>query len=332
MQGLSHGNRGASGHAGGRGVVGERTVSEDEAPVVRLVRLTKVFGAVRGISDVTLHATAGQTFGFLGPNGAGKSTTIRLMMGLYLPTAGRAELFGVDAQRHGPQLRRRVGYLPGELALHPRLTGRQTLDRTARMRGDVNQKVRDSLERRFGAELDRPVRALSKGNRQKIGLIQAFMHDPELLVLDEPTSGLDPLLQKEFADLLEESVARGCTVFLSSHDLDEVQRLAHQVAIIRDGHLVACDTVEGLRRRAPRTVEISFQAPVESAEFAAVAGVEVTSHSGHRLGFRVSGEMGALFEAAVPYGIVDVSARTVNLEELFLSFYAPSEGAVVDVR
>ena len=177
-------------------------MNDVDAPVVRLVGLTKTFGAVRGISNVTLDVTAGQAFGFLGPNGAGKSTTIRLMMGLYLPTAGRAELFGLDARRHGPQLRRRVGYLPGELALHPRLTGGETLDRTARMRGDVDPALRARLERRFGAELDRPVRALSKGNRQKIGLIQAFMHDPELLVLDEPTSGLDPLLQKEFADLL----------------------------------------------------------------------------------------------------------------------------------
>ena len=302
------------------------------AAAIRTDGLTKVFGAARGISNVTLDVTAGQAFGFLGPNGAGKSTTIRLMMGLYLPTAGRAELFGLDAQRHGPQQRRRVGYLPGELALHPRLTGRETLDRTARMRGDVDPGLRARLERRFGAELDRPVRALSKGNRQKIGLIQAFMHDPELLVLDEPTSGLDPLLQKEFADLLEEFVARGRTVFLSSHDLDEVQRLAHQVAIIREGQLVASDTIEGLRRRAPRTVELTFRDPVDPAVFAGLPGVEVTSRSGHRLGFRVAGDVGALFEAAVPYGIVDVTARTANLDELFLSFYATTRGDVVDVR
>lgn len=307
-------------------------MNHDNAPVARLAGLTKVFGAVRGISNVTLDVTAGQVFGFLGPNGAGKSTTIRLMMGLYLPTAGRAELFGLDAQRHGPQQRRRVGYLPGELALHPRLTGRETLDGTARMRGDVDPALRARLERRFGAELDRPVRALSKGNRQKIGLIQAFMHDPELLVLDEPTSGLDPLLQKEFADLLEESVARGRTVFLSSHDLDEVQRLAHQVAIIREGQLVASDTIEGLRRRAPRTVELTFRDPVDTAVFAGLPGVEVTSRSEHRLGFRVAGDVGALFEAAVPHGIVDVAARTANLDELFLSFYETTGGVTADVR
>ena len=216
---------------------------------MRLVSLTKVFGNARGISLVDLEVHASQVFGFLGPNGAGKSTTIRLMMGLYLPTAGRAQLFGLDAHRQGPDVRRRVGYLPGELALYPRLTGRETLDRIARMRGGVDPGFRSGLEERFGAELDRPVRTLSKGNRQKIGLIAAFMPDPELLVLDEPTSGLDPLLQREFAELLEESVARGRTVFLSSHDLAEVQRLAHRVAIIREGHLVALDTVEALRAR-----------------------------------------------------------------------------------
>jgi ABC-2 type transport system ATP-binding protein len=299
-----------------------RAVTEDVQPVVRLVSLTKVFGETRGISNISLEVTAGQVFGFLGPNGAGKSTTIRLMMGLHLPTAGRAYLFDLDARQHGPQVRRRVGYLPGELALHQRLTGRETLDRIARMRGDHDDAIRVRLEQRFAAELDRPVRALSKGNRQKIGLIQAFMHDPELLVLDEPTSGLDPLLQKEFADLLEEYVDRGRTAFLSSHDLDEVQRLANRIAIIRKGELVASDTVEALRMRAPRTVELTFRSAVDPAAFANIPGVTVTSNDTYRVGFRVVGHMGALFEAAVRFGIADVSAQAASLDELFLDFYA----------
>jgi ABC-2 type transport system ATP-binding protein len=273
----------------------------------------------------------GEVFGFLGPNGAGKSTTIRMMMGLYPPTGGSVELFGVDALRHGPEVRRRIGYLPGELALYPRLTGRETLDRFARIRGGGRPVLRKELEERFGAELDRPLRALSKGNRQKIGLIQAFMHDPELLVLDEPTSGLDPLLQKEFADLLEESVARGRTVFLSSHDLDEVQRLAHRVAIIREGRLVAADTVEALRHRIPRTVELTFRTPVDTAGFADLPGVEVTGGQERRLRFRVHGDLAGLFDRAVPYGIVDVTAQVADLEELFLSYYAGKE-ARVDAR
>jgi ABC-2 type transport system ATP-binding protein len=292
--------------------------------VVRLVGLTKTFGSARGISGLDLEVAAGQVFGFLGPNGAGKSTTIRLMMGLYLPTAGRAELFGVDAQRHGPEVRARTGYLPGELALHPRLSGREILDRVARMRGRVDPGLRSSLAERFGAELDRPVHTLSKGNRQKIGLVAAFMHDPDLLVLDEPTSGLDPLLQKEFADLLEEAVARGRTVFLSSHDLAEVQRLAQRVAIIREGELVALDTVEALRARSPRTIELVFRDPVDPGAFEGMAGIDLLSSSAHRATFRVEGDVGPLFEAAVAHGLVDVSAREADLDELFLTYYAQS--------
>jgi ABC-2 type transport system ATP-binding protein len=298
--------------------------------VLRLVGLTKSFGAARGISEVTLDVPGGQVFGFLGPNGAGKSTTIRLMLGLYRPTAGVAEIFGLDVQRHGPQVRRRIGYLPGELSVYPRLTGREVLDRFARMRGGVDPVRRDGLQRRFGVELDRPMRLLSKVNRQKIGLVQALMHDPELLVLDEPTSGLDPLVQKEFADVLEESVARGRSVFLSSHDLDEVQRLAHRVAIIRAGQLVANDTVDALRRRAPRTVELTFREPVDPIAFADLTGVTVTGHTGCELALRVAGEMGPLFEVAATLGFVDVSARAADLDELFLHFYGPDAGGADD--
>jgi len=194
------------------------------------------------------------------------------------------------------------------------------------MRGGVDPGFRSGLEERFGAELDRPVRTLSKGNRQKIGLIAAFMPDPELLVLDEPTSGLDPLLQREFAELLEESVARGRTVFLSSHDLAEVQRLAHRVAIIREGHLVALDTVEALRARAPRTIELTFRDPIDPGSFGGMAGIDLVSASARRATFRVEGEVGPLFEAAVPFGLVDVSARSADLDELFLSYYAEPDG------
>ena len=302
-----------------------------EVAVVRLVALTKSFGAARGVRDVSVEVPAGQVFGFLGPNGAGKSTTIRLMMGLYRPTSGRAELFGLDVSHHGPDVRRRTGYLAGELALYPRLTGRETLNRLARIRGGVDERLRGQLERRFEAQLDRPLRTLSTGNRQKIGLIQAFMHDPELLVLDEPTSGLDPLLQREFAQLLEESVARGRTVFLSSHDLDEVQRLAHHVAIIRDGELVASDTIDELRERAPRTVELTFRTPVDPADLTRVPGVQVTSSRGQRINCRMSGQIAPLLEAALPLGLVDVTAQAANLDELFLDYYAtPDRQGVTD--
>jgi ABC-2 type transport system ATP-binding protein len=302
-----------------------------DSAVVDLVGLTKRFGRERGIADVSLQVSPNQVFGFLGPNGAGKSTAIRLLMGLYLPSAGRAEVFGLDSRIHGPQIRRRVGYLPGELVLHPRLTGRDILDRVARIRGDVDPDLREHLESRFGAEVDRPVHTLSKGNRQKIGLVQAFMHDPDLLILDEPTSGLDPLLRKEFADLLDELVARGRTVFLSSHDLDEVQRLAHQIAIIREGRLVTVDTVEGLRDKSPRTMELTFRRPVDISPLSMVAGTRVTEVHGPRVTLTVDGEVGPVLSAVATMDVVDITARPADLDELFRSYYRPAAG-VPDAR
>lgn len=292
-----------------------------EAPVVRLTGLAKTFGQLRAVDGVDLDVAAGQVFGFLGPNGAGKSTTIRMMMGLTRPTSGRVALFGLDVGRHGSAVRRRTGYLPGELRLYPRLTGRDLLDRICRLRGDVDPSRRAGMERRFGAQLDRPLHNLSKGNQQKVGLVLAFMADPDLLVLDEPTFGLDPLLQQEFSALLQESVDRGRTVFLSSHDLEEVQRLAHRVAIIREGRLVACDTVAALRGRAGRTVSLTFRAPVDPGAFSAVPGAVLQTADGTRATFRVSGEVGPLLQAAVPHQVVDVTARPADLDELFLDFY-----------
>jgi ABC-2 type transport system ATP-binding protein len=297
--------------------------------VVELEGLTKDFGGQRGVFGLDLAVAPGQVFGFLGPNGAGKSTTIRILMGLYLPTAGTARVLGLDATRDGPQVRARVGYLPGELALYSNLTGTETLDRLGRMPGHADTRSRAELVERFRAELDRPVRALSKGNRQKIGLILAFMHRPELLILDEPTSGLDPLLQKEFADLLEESIQRGASVFLSSHDLDEVQRLAHQIAIIREGRLVLVDTVEGLRACAPRTITLTFRTAPDPFAFASLPGVRVLGAVGPALTVTVDGEVGRLLAAAVPLGVVDVEARSADLDELFRTFYTAPEGAYV---
>ena len=233
--------------------------ADEPTPVVTVEGLTRRFGSQRGVTDVSFQVANAEVFGFLGPNGAGKSTTIRLLLGLYRPTSGRTRVFGLDPLTDSVEIHRRVGYLPGELALFPQLTGRQHLDRLGRMRAMTDLRYRDELVGRFSAELDRPVRTLSKGNRQKIGLVLAFMHRPALLVLDEPTSGLDPLLQDQFARLVRETVADGRTVFLSSHELDEVQRVVDRLAIIKDGRIVVTDTVDGLRRAAPRTVEFRLR-------------------------------------------------------------------------
>ncbi len=291
---------------------------------IEVSALTKTFGRNRGIEDVSFTVDQGQVFGFLGPNGAGKSTTIRLILGLYRPTAGQVRALGHDPTSEPIAVHRDVGYLPGELALYPRMTGRQHLDWFARGRGITDMTVRDELAERFGAELDRPVRTLSKGNRQKIGIILAFFHRPHLLILDEPTSGLDPLLQDEFAHLLRETVDDGRTVFLSSHELDEVQRAADRVAIIKDGRLVLVDTVEGLRSSAPRTVEFQFGTPVESAAFSGLPGVEVMSNRDGLVRLALTGPLAPVLAAAAALDPIDMTARPADLDELFLRYYRPN--------
>ncbi|PPJ18789.1 ABC transporter ATP-binding protein [Nocardia nova] len=289
--------------------------------VIATERLTKVFGSNRGITEVSIEVAAGEVFGFLGPNGAGKSTTIRLLLGLYRPTSGHIRVLGLDPAHDAVAIHRRVGYLPGELALYPRLTGQEHIDRFARIRGLTDLRYCDELRERFDAELDRPVRTLSKGNRQKIGLLLAFMHRPDLLVLDEPTAGLDPLLQDEFARLVHETVAEGRTVFLSSHELDEVQRLVDRLAIIKEGRIVVSDTVEGLRRCAPRTIEFRFDHPIDTDAFALLDGVEVLSAAAERVVLAVSGPVSPALHAAAELNAIDVTARPADLDELFRTYY-----------
>jgi len=283
--------------------------------------MTKRYGSVTAVSDLNLRIEPGQVFGFLGPNGAGKSTTIRMLMALQRPTEGRASVLGLDPHADTVAVHRRVGYLPGDLELFPRLNGRQHISWFARSRGLDDQSLARHLVDRFQVVTDRPVRELSKGNRQKIGLVLAFMHRPELLVLDEPTSGLDPLMQREFENLLHETAAEGRTVFLSSHELDEVQRSAYRVGIIRDGRLVAEDTVEGLRRAAPQKMSVRFRRPVDQAELSSLRGVTVTAADGPHVTLDVTGEIGPVLRVIASHDPVDLTSRPADLDELFLGFY-----------
>jgi ABC-2 type transport system ATP-binding protein len=291
------------------------------AGVIETFGLTKRYGGVTAVSDLNLRVEAGRVFSFLGPNGAGKSTTIRILMALQRPTDGRATVLGLDAAADSVAVHRRVGYLAGDLELYPRLTGRQHIDWFARSRGGADDSFTRGLLERFLVVADRPVRELSKGNRQKIGLVLAFMHKPDLLVLDEPTSGLDPLMQHEFESLLRETTGEGRTVFLSSHELDEVQRIADRIGIIRKGRLVAEDTVEGLRRAAPQKMEVWFRRPVDPAGLRALAGVTVTATDGARLTLDVTGEIGPVLKVIASHDPVDMTCRPADLEELFLDFY-----------
>jgi ABC-2 type transport system ATP-binding protein len=302
-------------------------------PVVEVADLTRTFGKHRGVADLSFGIGAGEVFGFLGPNGAGKSTTIRLLLGLIRPTSGRARVFGLDPVQDAVAVHRRTGYLAGDLALYPRLTGRQHLDRFGHARGVTDAGYRDELVERFGVELDRPVRTLSKGNRQKIGLVLAFLHRPHLLVLDEPTSGLDPLLQDEFGRLVRETVAEGRTVLLSSHELDEVQRLVDRLMILREGRVVVTDTVEGLRRAAPRTVSFRFDDGIDPRRFAALDGTQVMAATDGQVTLSVSGPVGPALRLAGELGAVDVTARPADLDELFLAYYrTDAPGQVSDAR
>ncbi len=283
--------------------------------------LTKSFGATLAVDRLELRVESGQVFGFLGPNGAGKTTTIRLLLALQQPTAGSARVIGLDSARDGVAIHARCGYLPGEFELHPRMTGRRALDWFGRARGGVDRRLRDGLVERFGAVLDRQVHELSKGNRQKLGIVLAFMHRPELLILDEPTSGLDPLMQNEFQHLVRETTAEGRTVFLSSHELDEVQRVADRVAIIRAGRLVVSDTVDGLRRRAPQTIELRFATPVPATVFDSLDGVHRVRAEGDRITLQTTGELAELLRVIADHDPLDVVARHADLDELFLSYY-----------
>ncbi len=290
-------------------------------PVIETVRLTKRYGSTRGIEDVSLAVAPGEVYGFLGPNGAGKTTTIRTMLDFLHPTSGTARLFGQDSRASSLEIRTRIGNLPGDFTCDPALTGREFLAFCADARGVSDLRPASALAQRFEADLDRRIGDLSTGNRQKIGLIQCLFHDPELLILDEPTSGLDPLMREEFVTVVGEYRDRGGTVFLSSHDLDEVERVCDRVAIIREGRLVAVESVADMRGRAYHHVSIRFASPVDPAEFERLPGVDALTADGPDLAFKASGGLDPIIKAAARHTVVDIEVTEPTLEELFLTFY-----------
>ena len=294
----------------------------DDAAAIQITGLTKGYGEGRGLFDLDLDVRRGEILGFLGPNGAGKSTTMRLLLDLIKPTSGSATLLGLDSQAESLEVRRRVGFLPGDLVLYPTLTGSAMLDYLGELRGGVDRRVRDELAERFDAQLDRPLRELSTGNRQKLGLIQAFMHEPELLILDEPIAGLDPLVQQSFHALLQEVAAQGRTVFLSSHTLSEVERVADRVAILRRGRLVVVDSLERLRGIAVQRLEIEFgdDAPAVE-ELRAVPGVREAAFEGRHLVVAFEGSADALVKAIATHEVRSIRSRDDDLEEIFLHYY-----------
>lgn len=294
--------------------------------VIRVQGLTKIYrGGQVGISELDLEVEPGEIFGFLGPNGAGKTTTLRCMMDLIRPTSGRIEILGRDP-RQDVGLRRQIGYLPGELALYQNLSGGALLAWMARMRGIRDLGYGHQLAERLRVDLSRHVHDLSRGNKQKLGVVLALMHQPALALLDEPTSGLDPLAQQEFATIAGETRAAGRTILLSSHVLSEVEQVAGRVAIVREGRLVVVDAVEALKRRALRRFELEFSASPDPAPFRAVTGVREITASGRFLRCAVTGPVGPLLRAAAARDLVNVVSHEPDLEEIFLSYIRASEG------
>jgi len=290
-------------------------------PAIHLEGLTKRYGTHRGIIDVDLDVEPGEVVGFLGPNGAGKTTTMRILLDLIRPTSGRAEVFGMDTTQEAVAIHRRVGYLPGEFDLYDRLTGADTIAYFANLRGDVDPAYVAELVERLDLDPSRRFKEYSKGNKQKVGLVVALQHKPDLLILDEPTAGLDPLIQQAFFGLIREARDEARTVFLSSHIVDEVDRTCDRVAIIREGRLVQVDRTEEIRRLAFHHVELRFRGPVAAAAFEAVDGVSHVVADGPTVLMRVNGPVGAILAVALPLGLVDVVSREPNLEDVFLAHY-----------
>jgi ABC-2 type transport system ATP-binding protein len=295
-------------------------------------QLTKFYGEHRGVVEVDLDVAEGEAFGFLGPNGAGKTTMIRTLLDHIRPTSGRAEIFGIGTTEDPVAIHRRVGYLPGEFVLYDKLTGGQTLDYFANLRGGVDKAYQADLIARLDIDPSRRFREYSKGNKQKIGLVIALQHRPDLLMLDEPTSGLDPLVQQEFYTVIREAKAEGRTVFMSSHILSEVERTCDRVAIIREGRLARVDRVETLRDMAHHQVELRFVGPVPTEEFEALPGVSNVVAEDHVLRMRVSGAITPVVKAAAKYELSDFVSREPSLEETFLAEYGPQQSQPAELQ
>jgi ABC-2 type transport system ATP-binding protein len=295
-------------------------------PAIRTEGLTKRYGATLALDALDLSVAEGEAYGYLGPNGAGKTTTIRLLLGLHRPTGGRAELFGVDAWRDSVRAHRRIAYVAGEPFLWPSLTGAETLEFLARLHGGTDVSYRAELVRRFQLDTCKKIRALSKGNRQKVQLIAALATRADLLLLDEPTSGLDPLMEMAFRESVNEAKEHGQTVFLSSHILSEVEATCDRVGILRGGRLVDEGTLEQLRHLGVQTLEVTFAGPAPS--LASLPGVQVASAGPSTLRFEVAGEVGPLLSVLAQHPVATLSSRQPSLEEIFLHHYDSADGDV----
>jgi len=289
--------------------------------IISTSNLTKFYGNKRGIISVNLNVLKGEVFGFLGPNGAGKTTTIRLLMDFIRPSGGKALIFGMDSKNDSVAIKKRIGYLPGELHLYENLTGRSFLRFMADLKGGVEWDFVNGMADKLKAELNVKIKSLSHGNKQKISIIAAFMHKPDLVILDEPTSGLDPLIQLEFHVIISEFKKMGKTVFISSHNLGEVEKICDRIGVIKEGKLIAIEKVGTLKDQAIRRVEVYFAGPVDQRDFARIEGVTAIEIKDKVLNCVVVGSLDQLVKVAAKYQVVDIVSHEPNLEEIFMNYY-----------
>jgi len=291
-----------------------------QEPVIVIENFHKSYGTVQAVKGISIRVAQGEIFGFLGPNGAGKTTTIRCMLDVIRPTSGTLRILGLDAQHDRMELHQRIGYLPGDVRLPGQMTGKQVINYFSRIQGREPVLLHD-LVARFDVEMKRPLKGYSKGMRQKIGIVLAFMCDPDVLILDEPTSGLDPLLQRTFNEFLLQEQARGKTIFMSSHIMSDVEKVCQRVAVIRQGEIVTIEEVEKLRQKAGQRVIVEFGDPVTFDELSRMPGVSSVTSTNHAYHFNVSGSMDALIKALSHHEVLRLMAEEAPLEEVFLQFY-----------
>ena len=297
-----------------------------QEPAIVIDTLEKSYGKIQAVRGISMSVERGEIFGFLGPNGAGKTTTIRCMLDVIRPTSGTIRVLSLDAQRDKLALHRHIGYLPGEVRLPGQMTGKQVIDYFSRLQG-LEPVLLNDLITRFDVEVKRPMKSYSKGMRQKIGIVLAFMCDPEVLILDEPTSGLDPLLQRTFHELILEEQARGKTIFMSSHIMSDVEKVCQRVAVIRSGELVTIEEVEKLREKAGQRVIVEFGDTVTKEELAGIPGVVDVTKNNRAYHLDVGGSMDPLIKSFSRHEVLRMQAEEAPLEEVFLKFYEEPEKA-----
>jgi ABC-2 type transport system ATP-binding protein len=297
-----------------------------DQPAINIQGLSKSYGRGKfALTGLTLHVNPGEVYGFLGPNGAGKSTTIRTLMNFIQPTGGSATILDKDIVRDSVEIKKSIGYLPSDSALYPKMTGGQFLDYMQALQPGVTRSYRQELVKRFKADPHQKLGELSRGNRQKFSIIQAFMHQPEVLILDEPSSGLDPLMQETFYQVVLEAKQRGASIFTSSHILSEVQKICDRIGIIREGKLISEQSIAELVAQAAQTFDITFADETPLAKLKAIKGVKMAQADGHNVTLHLHGELAPLLAELAKHRVTHLDTHQLDLEELFLRFYQDEE-------